>query len=360
MTLDRILLYPYYLVLKCRNKRYSKPTFVPYRPEVPSVCVGNITVGGTGKTPQVEMLIRLLQSSEEWQGKQIAVVSLGYKRSSKGFQQVVGDGSAEMFGDEPLQIKKKFPDVTVVVDKNREEACDLLCHPEKMKSPKVAKKCWHREFPKADFIIFDDAFQYRKVKAARTIVLVDYNRPVHKDCLLPIGRLRDLKERIHEADIIVVTKAPVEISEEEKQAFILDMGVNGKPVLFSYIDYGKTVPAYDEAEPRYIYSNKAILATGIAKDTAIRNYLSEHYKIVRRFRFPDHHKYTWSDINKIQSAVRKQSTAAIITTEKDVQRFRDFSGMPKDIKERLFVVPIEANFVSHDELEEFRDIILSL
>ncbi len=360
MTLDRILLFPYYWVLKCRNKRYSKPTFKPYLPEVPSVCVGNITVGGTGKTPQVEMLIRLLQESEEWGDKQIAVVSRGYKRSSKGFQQVVEDGSAEMFGDEPLQIKKKFPDVTVVVDKNREEACELLCHPEKMKNAKVAKKCWHRDFPKADFIIFDDAFQYRSLKAARTILLVDYNRPVHMDSLLPIGRLRDLKERLHEADVIVVTKAPLEISEEEKREFILEMGVHEKPVLFSYIDYAKAQAAYDIAEPRYVYSNKAILATGIAKDTAIRNHLSEHYKIVRRFRFPDHHKYSWSDINKIHSAVRKQSTAAVITTEKDVQRFRDFSGMPAEIKERLFYLPIKSEFVSYDERETFKDIVLSL
>lgn len=342
----------YKLVLKLRNSYYNK--YKAYEPFVPSVCVGNITVGGTGKTPQVEMIIRYLLADEKWGNKNIAVVSRGYKRSSKGFQQVVPNGSAEMFGDEPLQIKRKFPNVTVVVDKDRVEACDLLCNPEKMSNPKVAKTCWYRDFPKADFIIFDDAFQYRKLRAARTLVLVDYNRPIFKDNVLPWGRLRDLKERIQEADLVVVTKSPVEL--ENREEFVSKLGVDN--VIFSSIRYSSPEPAFNITEPRYLYAQKVVMATGIAKDTPLRNYLSANYKIVKRFSFPDHHAFTWSDINAIQNIVSKDPTVAIMTTEKDLPRFMDFKGLPDSIKQRLFTVPIESYFENSNDNRIFEETII--
>ena len=196
--LDKILLFPYYLALKLRNRRYGRLGAKLHYAEKPTLCVGNVTAGGTGKTPHVEMILRLLQESPEWGDKQLAVLSRGYKRESTGFQQVVTTGGAATFGDEPLQIKKKFPGAVVAVDKNRVEGCDLLAHPEKLKTRKWAKKCWNREFPAADYIVLDDAFQYRKLKTNKTIVLVNWNRPVFKDMLLPLGRLRDLPERIYE------------------------------------------------------------------------------------------------------------------------------------------------------------------
>lgn len=373
--IDRILLFPYYWVLKLRNRYYSRPGRKFYTPSVPSLCVGNVTAGGTGKTPMVELVLRTLRSSDEWMDRSIAVLSRGYKRESKGFQQVMPEGGASMFGDEPLQIKKKFPWATVAVDKDRVEGCEFLQHPEALASGRKAKKCWYREFPAADYIVFDDAFQYRKLKAARTMVLVDWNRPVTEDMLLPFGRLRDLPERISEADMIVVTKCPAELSDSEKQAFAERLGISGyspdtcdgtsaagrrQAVLFARIKYGQPVGVYEKTEARYVYSKKIILVSGIARDTPMRDYLSDFYKIEKRFGFPDHHKYRWSDITKIQMAVRKNPTASIMTTEKDAQRLLDFPGMPEEIVERLFMLPIETEFLSEAERNVFKDRIESL
>ncbi len=174
----KILLAPYYITLSARHWMYDHGWKKSAPAEVPTICVGNVTVGGTGKTPHAEMILRTLLTSDRWAYSNIAVLSRGYKRDSTGFQQVIPSGSAAMFGDEPLQIKKKFPGVTVAVDKDRVEGCDLLVHPEKLSSRKVARKCWNREFPAAEYIVLDDAFQYRRLKADVNIVLVDYNRPV--------------------------------------------------------------------------------------------------------------------------------------------------------------------------------------
>ena len=373
--IDKILLFPYYWVLKLRNRRYGRPGRKFRIAEVPTLCVGNVTVGGTGKTPHVELVLRLLQESVTWGGKQLAVLSRGYKRESKGFQQVSADGSAAMFGDEPLQIKKKFPGVTVAVDKDRVEGCTLLVHPEKLKDRKIARRCWNREFPAADYIVLDDAYQYRKLKPTRSVVLVDYNRPVHKDMLLPLGRLRDLPERIWDADAVIVTKCPADIDGFAKAKFVEEMGFTDylpsaceatnpagrrQRVLFTTIRYAPATGVYPAAEPRYLYAKKLVLVTGIAKDAPLRAYLSDSYKIVRRFSFPDHHRYTWKDINAIQAAIKRHPTAAVATTEKDAQRLLDFSGMPAILQERLFQVPIRADFVSEEERAAFVDLIVEV
>ena len=406
MSFDRIILFPYYLSLKLRDRYYSSEKRKLFKPAVPCVCVGNVTVGGTGKTPFVEMILRLLQESSRWRDSQLAVLSRGYKRESKGFQQVVCNGSSSMFGDEPLQIKKKFPAVTVAVDKNRVEACKFLCDPASLQSSsKKAVQCWDPDFPKSDFIVLDDAFQYRKLRSDLSVVLINSLRPVNKDCLLPLGKLRDLKERIYSADVLVVTKCSPDMDDEQKREFAAslslmnydphtctcfalasggaaggasasDAGVgsasdavsvssavgsvsasSSKPSLraiklfFTSIAYLPLERAFPSTEPRYIYSKKAILLSGIESDTALRNYLSDSYKIVARLRFPDHHKYEWSDINRLQSILRKNPTASIITTEKDVQRLLDFKGMPEEIMERCFYAPIETRFVSaHEQL----------
>jgi tetraacyldisaccharide 4'-kinase len=372
--IDKFLLFPYYLALKWRD-RYWRSGRRSVRAEVPTLCIGNVTAGGTGKTPHVEMVLRLLQESPEWAGRSLAVLSRGYKRDSTGFQQVIPSGSAAMFGDEPLQIKKKFPGVTVAVDKDRVEGCDLLVHPEKLSSRKVARKCWNREFPAAEYIVLDDAFQYRRLKATRNIVLVDYNRPVHKDHLLPLGRLRDLPERIFEADAVIVTKCPPEMDVFEKTRLAAEMGfTNFLPsactatapggrqmlVLFTTIRYGAVTGVYSTTESRFTYAKKAILVTGIAGDGPLRAYLSDLYKIVKRYAYPDHHRFTWSDINKLQAAVDQNPTLAVATTEKDAQRLLDFSGMPESLRERLFLVPITVDFLSDEEREIFTDLIVNL
>ena len=369
MTFDRILLFPYYLVLKWRHALYDRGIRKVSTPEVPSVCVGNIAVGGTGKTPHTELILRTLLSGDHWGAAHVAVLSRGYKRESKGFQQVPREGSAAMFGDEPVQIKKKFPVVTVAVDTDRVEGCDFLVHPDKLqKDNRRTRRCWDKEFPAADYIVLDDAFQYRRLKAGLNIVLVDYSRPLHKDRLLPLGRLRDLKERIAEADVVIVTKCPQELDNWERTTWAESLGLRDfrssdctglrkdgrrQVLLFSRMAYSQLEPVFPESDPRYIYAKRLILFSGIARDTSLRAYLGGMYKIVKRFSFPDHHKYGWSDFHRIQRAMKRWPTAAVVTTEKDAVRVLDYNGLPSSMKERMFQLPIQAEFLSEREREVF-------
>lgn len=224
--LERILLAPYYLTLKIRHALYDSGVFKVHTCEAPTICVGNIAAGGTGKTPHTEMILRTLLASEKWGGKHIAVLSRGHKRKSSGFQQIMVDDSASFAGDEPLQIKRKFPKVTVAVDRTRVEGCDLLLHPDKIKTSRKYRKCVHKDVQTPELIVLDDAFQYRSLQAAFNIVLVDYNRPPSKDCLLPFGRLRDLPERLFHANVIIVTKCPKFMENWEKIEWVKSLQIS--------------------------------------------------------------------------------------------------------------------------------------
>lgn len=366
--IDKILLFPYWLSLKLRHFLYDTGLKKVRSADVPTICIGNITVGGTGKTPHTEMLIRTLLQDEDWGEKNIAVLSRGYKRKTKGFQQVTADGSAIAYGDEPLQIKKKFPGITVAVDGNRIEGCDFLAHPEKLQSSKKAKKCIDKDLPASDLIILDDAFQHRALKPTLSIVLVDYNRPIFKDHLLPLGRLRDLPQRIAAADIVIVSKCPNEVNAWEKCTWAENLGIrnfdarscsgtrrNGKKqhIFFSTITYDAAEAIFPEGNPRYIYTNRLILFSGIANDAPLLSYLSSDYKIVRHFKFPDHHKFSKADIGTIASAAREFPTSVIMTTEKDSQRIRDCKKIKEELKQRMFYSPIKTVFLTENEKEKF-------
>lgn len=372
--IDKFLLFPYWLTLKVRHFMYDHGMKKSASAEVPTICVGNLTVGGTGKTPHTEMLIRTLTRDVDWGAKNIAVLSRGYKRKTKGFQQVSSEGSAKEFGDEPLQIKRKFPFVTVAVDKSRKEGCDFLCNPEKVQTSKKARKCIHKEFPKADIIILDDAFQHRALKPTVSIVLVDYNRPIFKDHLMPLGKLRDLPERIEAADIIVVSKCPTYMDawERSRWAEALGLGMydaagchgvrkSGRKqhIFFTSIGYDASDAVFPEGDSRYLYTQRLILFSGIANDKPLRNYLSGTYKIVKHFDFPDHHKFSKAEISSINNAARNFPTSVVMTTEKDCQRIRDCKMIPDNLKQRMFYAPIKVNFFSEEEQETFSSILNS-
>ncbi|MBQ2372041.1 MAG: tetraacyldisaccharide 4'-kinase [Bacteroidales bacterium] len=366
--IDKILLFPYWLSLKLRHFFYDSGLRKVSSADVPTICIGNITVGGTGKTPHTEMLIRTLLQDEEWGSRSIAVLSRGYKRKTKGFQQVTSDGTALAYGDEPLQIKKKFPGITVAVDKSRTEGCDFLAHPDKLQTTKKGKKCIDKDLPAADLIILDDAFQHRALKPTLSIVLVDYNRPIFKDHLLPMGRLRDLPERIAAADIVIVSKCPNDVNAWEKCTWAENLGIrnfdaascsgtrrNGKKqhIFFSTITYDAAEAVFPEGNPRYIYTNRLVLFSGIANDAPLLSYLSSDYKIVRHFKFPDHHKFSRADINTIASAAKEFPTSVIMTTEKDCQRIRDCHKIKEELKQRMFYSPIKTAFLTENEKEKF-------
>ncbi len=370
----------YRIILSIRHFLFNKGWKKSFKADVPTICVGNITVGGTGKTPHTEMILRILLHSDEWAYSDLAVLSRGYKRKSKGFQKVGRDGTALQFGDEPLQIAKKFPSVTVAVDKDRVEGCRFLAHPEQLQTDKKARKCLDKNFPAANLIVLDDAFQYRRLQADINIVLVDYNRPVQKDKLMPWGKLRDLPSRLKAADILIVTKCPTYLDEWEKGKWAQQLGVDNystatctgvrklrkgkekvQTVLFSSIGYEPMVPVFpEEADSRFTYAQRLILFTGIAKDTPLRAYLSDKYREVKRFSFPDHHKYSSGDIAKVARAVQAYPTACVATTEKDAQRIVDTKKVPGTLRERLFQVPIQVDFLSPAEKEIFETTLLGL
>ena len=373
--IDRILLFPYSLALRFRHFCYDHGFIYKSRKAgVPTVCVGNIAVGGTGKTPHTEMILRTLLASDEWAYRNLAVLSRGYKRRSKGFQQVTADGSARLYGDEPMQMKKNFPSVTLAVDKNRVEGCAFLTDPEKLKTSRKGRRCKDKEFPAAELIVLDDAFQYRALDATVKIVLSPYNRPLTRDSLMPLGRLRDLPSRINTADIVIVTKCPKYLEDGDRETSVKGLGLKdynpetceaftkkGKSikVFFTEIDYQTPKAVYESGNPRYIYSKKAILFSGIADDTPLRMFLCDSYKIARSLSFSDHHSFTRADIRGIEAAVREHPTAALVTTEKDSQRLLDCPFVSDRLKERLFFVPIQAVFSSEKEDELFKSVLLS-
>lgn len=372
--LERILLAPYYLTLKIRHALYDNGVKKVYTCEVPTICVGNIAAGGTGKTPHTEMILRTLLESVEWKDKNIAVLSRGHKRNSSGFQQILENDTAKFAGDEPLQIKNRFPEVTVAVDRTRVEGCDFLLHPEKLLTSRKARKCAHKEINRSDLIVLDDAFQYRSLKAFYNIVLVDYNRPPCKDRLLPFGRLRDLPERLYHANVIIVTKCPAYMEDWERVKWSKKLGIKdfnpdtcqgidplGKPmhVFFTTIEYCPLEPVFKSVyDNRYIYSKKLILVSGIASDTPLKRFLSDSYSIVKHFKFSDHHNYSGMDIKRIAVAAKNWPTAVVGTTEKDSQRLRGCKKVPENLQRRMFQIPIKVDFLSDHERSVFNETLL--
>ena len=329
----------YGTLLAIRHFCYDKGWKKSCRASVPTICIGNITVGGTGKTPHTEMVLRKLLQSDDWAYSNLAVLSRGYKRKSKGFQLVPRDGTALLYGDEPLQMAKKFPAVTVAVDKDRVRGCGKLAD--------------------AHLIVLDDAFQYRRLKADINVVLVDYNRPVHKDTLLPWGRLRDLKSRLKAADMVIVTKCPAYVDDWERSQWVKYLRLSPEQKLFfTTLTYGAPEPVFPEGDARYTYSKRLVLFTGIANDAPLRSYLSDTYKIVRRIGFPDHHKYTRADIGTLKAAVKEFPTACLVTTEKDAQRIVDVKNVPEELRLRMFQIPVEAAFLTPEEDAAFTETLL--
>jgi len=214
--------------------------------------------------------------------------------------------------------------------------------------------------PAAQLIVLDDAFQYRRLQATLNIVLVDYNRPVFKDKLLPWGRLRDLPSRLQKADIVVVTKCPAYLTDWDRQEWKRRLKLaQGQKLFFTTVTYGAPEPVFPEADIRYTYSHRLTLVSGIADDAPLRSYLSDTYKIARRIGFPDHHRFTKGDIRKLRAAVRENPTACLITTEKDAQRLRDLASVPEELRLRLFYIPIEATFFTPEEDTAFTEALLA-
>lgn len=336
MSLDKILLFPYYFTLYCRNKLFDKGVYKSIHYDIPSICVGNIAVGGTGKTPMVEYLIRMYRENER-----IAVISRGYGRKTKGLLKVEVNDDYRNVGDEPLQIKRKFPDVDVIVSASRRQAFEMLSALPESERPTL--------------VILDDAFQHRKVKPDFSILLTSYSRPYFSDNLMPIGRLRDLRSQAQRADMVVVTKVPDEITplmrEEWRKKLKLKASV---PLLFAKLHYNDLKPVFpDVCDQRYSYSKTGILFSGIADDSMIKRDIIEKYTIKHSMKFNDHHNFSKSDLKMLVSQIKKYNTSVVMTTEKDAQRLLYLKDIPGILKERLFYLPIECEIIPYEDNIEY-------
>lgn len=333
----------YRLALKLNDALWRSGRRKSRAAQIPTVVIGNITVGGTGKTPHTEMVLRLLLESGEWGANEIAMLSRGYRRSTRGYRIVDAGSTAQESGDEPLQIKKNAPWATVAVCKDRLEGCRRLGEEEG-----------------ARIVVLDDAFQYRKLKATVSIVLVDWNRPVSKDRVLPWGKLRDLPGRLSDADIVIVTKCPDDLTEEEAADFRRGLDVPPERVFFTSIAYCDPQAVFPEGDRHYLYSKHAVMFTAIANDKPLRWQLMSSYRIFRRFSFPDHHPFSRKDVMRIADAALEAPVAVVMTTQKDAQRLLDCKKVPDVLRSRTFAVPIEAVFVGgEDERARFARTLLS-
>ena len=345
----KLLLYPfsaiYGLIVSIRNFMYDYEIFKSTEFEIPVISIGNITVGGTGKTPHTEYMVDLLS-------KQFIVttISRGYKRKTKGFQEVEVSSLATQVGDEPLQIKSKFSDIQVIVDEKRVHAIEIIQKQEASKLP--------------DIIILDDAFQHRSVSAGINILLIDFTRPIDKDTLMPAGRLREPKWQMRRANMIIYTKCPQEISPITRRILMKD--VNLRPyqnLFFTTMIYQPLTPVFPEdALPTpQLASDKIsiLLVTGIANPEHLHKYLASFSEDITLLKFPDHHNFNASNIQQIEQrfAGIESENKIIITTEKDSMRLKDMD-LSSSLKTHLFYVPLKIKFL-HSEGKNFDEKIVT-
>ena len=331
----------YALILKTRHKLYDWGILKSRSFSVPTVCVGNLALGGTGKTPHTEYLIRLLKDKFN-----VAVLSRGYGRESKGY--VLADESAtyRKIGDEPMQYHSKFPDITVAVDENRCEGVQKLMQLEKA----------------PDVILLDDAYQHRRIKPGLNILLTDYYNVYKKDMLLPAGRLRDVKSEAKRADIIILTKSPqVLLPYDKRDALQIINATPSQKVFFTYIDFKAITPVNDLAKGINMQDMKSVyLFCGIANPYPLEDHLKRHFNTVITNYYSDHHCYNDLDIDIIVDGFNYVigNNKIAVTTEKDLMRISNSECIHKFDNVPLFTIPIEVRFNDKNEEEQFNNLIL--
>ena len=310
---------------------------------LPVISVGNITVGGSGKTPHVEYLVRLLQDKVK-----IAVLSRGYKRKSRGYVLAEEDTEMKEIGDEPFQMHQKFPGIYVAVDAKRVRGIQHLQDDEETKDVEV--------------ILLDDAFQHRYVKPGINILLVDYHRLIIYDKILPAGRLREPLSGKNRADIVIVTKCPKDLKPMEFR--VLTKAMNLYPfqkLYFTCINYDKPIGIFNEQQLdlESLKDKNVMLLTGIASPKQMEHDLTPMVKTLTSVSFGDHHHFKSKDIDRINEIFESMpEPRLIITTEKDAVRLRDSEGLYEIVKDNLYALPIKVSFMQ-DQEENFNERIIS-
>jgi tetraacyldisaccharide 4'-kinase len=324
----------YGLVVFFRNLLFDLSISKSISPGLPVITVGNITVGGTGKTPHVEYLIRKL-----YRNYRLAVISRGYKRKSKGFILASSDSDVETIGDEPLQIKQKFSVIPVAVDAQRLRGIQML-------------KSFYQDL---QLIIMDDGYQHRKVKAGVSILLVSYVQPVFDDLLLPAGNLREPVRNMNRADIIIISKCPEDLSPSLAHDFEKQLKIHPhQKVFFTTLMYG--APQFlQQKEDQFIdlssYTS-ALTVTGIANPGPFLKYLSGKINVEKQLEYPDHYSFTQKDLDHVLQTFNSitDENKIIITTEKDAVRLREIVGNNHTILRNIIYIPVEVTFLLNGDL----------
>jgi len=321
----------YGIVVGLRNALFDMGILKSRAFDVPVISVGNITIGGAGKTPHVEYIIRLLHDKVK-----VAVLSRGYKRKSSGYILADADCTATDIGDEPCQMKRKFADIYVAVDKNR-------CHG-------IDRITTDQETSDTDVVLLDDAFQHRYVKPGVNILLVDYHRLIIYDTLLPAGRLRERQHGKSRADIVIVTKCPHDLNPMEYRVLTKAMG------LYPFQKLYFTTIAYKPMYQLFGTENKALcdvdagtsilLLTGIASPNQLISDLGKRFANITRLTFADHHRFSRRDIERINHTFGQMSGhKLLITTEKDAERLINIDGLSDEVRQSTYVLPISVEFM---------------
>lgn len=319
---------PYSWVMAARNRAFDAGVLKSREFDVPTICVGNITVGGTGKTPHIEYIARLLKTSYA-----IAVLSRGYGRKSKGYIKAGRETTMEQIGDEPFQIKEKFADIDVAVCEKRTEGIDRLVTENKA----------------LQAVLLDDAFQHRHVKAGLNILLIDSNRPVWRDNVMPFGRLRESIGGISRADIVIFTKCKGVTAEQKSAYRSYIKEIKDIPVYFTTIRYGKPYPLFNSANTAMPQESRVLLVTGIANPQPLKAEIEERGAKVELMQYGDHHNFTDADFDDIVKQFRNGGYTMIVTTEKDATRMKPHEETLMSIRDSIYVMPIEVEFLDGEE-----------
>lgn len=338
----KILLYPiaflYWLGTSIRNWLFEIGLLSQQKFEnVTVISIGNISMGGTGKTPFTEHIVRLLKEDNN-----IAILSRGYKRKTSGYLLATTDSTVSDIGDEPYQMKQKFPDVAVGVDAKRTRGISRMMQD---------------LTPRPDVFVLDDAFQHRYVKPDIAILLVDYNNLVTEDHIFPIGRLREPLKAKDRANIVIVTKCPKDVKP-------IDLRIKGKELnlypyqtlYFTTIDYQKITPLYPgtakELSEDELNEYAALVVSGIAKPELFEEYTKSLCKTTKPLRYRDHHNFKKRNYQKMLDELETFCTkdAIVITTEKDAMRMKCDKNLPEELKKKIYYIPLEIKLVNNEDM----------
>ncbi len=329
----------YQIITWFRNFLYDNEILKSKEFDISVISIGNLTVGGTGKTPHTEYLIRLFSSIFN-----IAILSRGYKRKTKGFILVNSKSTYEDIGDEPKQMQMKFPKVKIAVCRKRTEGVTKLLNYDKNIST----------------VILDDAHQHRKITPSLMILLTDYNNLFYNDSFMPYGKLRDNISQYKRANIIIITKCPLGLKPIERRIIAQDLNLMPyQTIFFTYIKYGKIKHIKKSKRAKVNSKTKILLITGIANAKPLVEYLEKTTKNIIHINFPDHFSFNKKSIEKINTTFNKIDTEdkIIITTEKDAVRLRNNNLLTLEVSNFLYYIPIEIDFLFQTKNEFNNQII---